>query len=304
MSFSQKDPSRNLGMLTGKFAKHGYDWWWHSFTGRNVKTGEEKAFFIEFFTCNPALAKQTPTFGQLNQAKPSYIMVKAGAWGVDARQLHRFFPWHEATLQQAPTFSLNVADCLVSETQLRGSVSLSEAEVEAHPEYMSDFGSMSWDLAIEKVIPFNVGYGAGSFFRKLKAFEMYWHAEGMKTHYSGEVVYNGESYVVTPETSYGYADKNWGKDFTSPWIWLATSDITSQKTGKKLTNTVFDIGGGKPKVFFLELPRQLLAAMYYEGEEFEFNFSKFWTFTKTRFDCQENATEITWFVYQENRFGA
>ena len=37
---------------------------------------------------------------------------------------------------------------------------------------------------------------------------MFWHAEGIKTQYQGEVVYNGEIYDVIPEKSYGYADKN------------------------------------------------------------------------------------------------
>ena len=40
---------------------------------------------------------------------------------------------------------------------------------------------------------------------------MYWHAEGMKTAYAGEVEFDGEKYEVTPERCYGYADKNWGQ---------------------------------------------------------------------------------------------
>lgn len=72
-------------MLTGSFAKQGYDWWWHSFTARNEKTGEERPFFIEFFVCNPASGGKYPVFGQLKEnkekgIKPSYLMVKAGSW--------------------------------------------------------------------------------------------------------------------------------------------------------------------------------------------------------------------------------
>ncbi|MCF0174721.1 MAG: hypothetical protein HUJ95_05200, partial [Bacteroidales bacterium] len=78
----KQDPRRNAFMLDGSFAGQGYDWWWHSFTGVNKATGEEKAFFIEFFLCNPALGGAKPVFGQLpeNKAKgikPSYLMVKA-----------------------------------------------------------------------------------------------------------------------------------------------------------------------------------------------------------------------------------
>jgi hypothetical protein len=47
------------------------------------KTKEEKPFYIEFFLCNPKLAKDRPTFGQLKEnkekgIKPSYLMVNVG----------------------------------------------------------------------------------------------------------------------------------------------------------------------------------------------------------------------------------
>ncbi|MDY3274813.1 MAG: tocopherol cyclase family protein [Agathobacter sp.] len=58
----------------------------------------------------------------------------------------------------------------------------------------------------------------------------------MKTAYSGEVIWSGEKYIVSPETCYGYSDKNWGKDFTSPWVWLSSNNLTSKITGKKLTD--------------------------------------------------------------------
>ena len=65
MEFNKHDISRNACMLKGKLAKRGYDWWWHSFTGVDEETGEEKAFFIEFFVCNPDLAEPEPVLGQL-----------------------------------------------------------------------------------------------------------------------------------------------------------------------------------------------------------------------------------------------
>ena len=47
------------------------------------ETGEEKPFFIEYYTCNPALAEDEPTLGQdpVNKANgkwPSYFMMKCG----------------------------------------------------------------------------------------------------------------------------------------------------------------------------------------------------------------------------------
>ena len=51
--FNKHDISRNQCQLFWHQAEKGYDWWWHSFTGHHAETGEEKAFFIEYFLCNP-----------------------------------------------------------------------------------------------------------------------------------------------------------------------------------------------------------------------------------------------------------
>lgn len=170
---------------------------------------------------------------------------------------------------------------------------------ELHPEWMCANGSMSWNLSIHKKIAYNVGYGASRLLRESGAFEMFWHAEGMKTEYSGNVIFNGETYIVTPDNCYGYADKNWGKDFTSPWVWLSSNNLTSIIRGEKLTNSVFNIGGGRPKIGNLALERKLLSAFYYEGKSYEFNFSKFWTLTHTEFNCLETEREIIWHVEQK-----
>lgn len=302
--FNKHDISRNECMLVRKQAKCGYDWWWHSFTARDIETNEEKPFFIEFFLCNPASGKEKPVLGQLpsnkeNGIKPSYLMVKAGTWGENARQLHRFFGWKEIAVKWKKPFSVEASDCYVDETHTHGSIKVSKEDVLNHPEYMCEDGEISWNLEIDKQVAFNVGYGASRLFRWLQAFEMFWHIEGMKSAFSGEITYNGRKYIVSKENSYGYADKNWGKNFTSPWVWLSSNNLTSKITGKKLENSVFDIGGGRPKIYFVPLKRKLLSAFWYEGKCYEFNFSKFWTFTRTKFDCQETDDEVIWHVEQK-----
>lgn len=302
--FDKHDVKRDAFQLYGKQAKRGYDWWWHSFTGISDETGKEKSFFIEFFMCNPAEGGDKPVFGQLKENKekgimPSYLMVKVGSWGQDAAQLHRFFGWNKVKVNSGVPFSIEADDCFLDETRTCGSVKLGEEEVKAHPEYMCDAGEMSWDLDIDKKSAFNVGYGASGIMRRLQLFEMFWHAEGMKTEFSGKVVWNGEKYTVSPENCYGYADKNWGKDFTSPWVWLSSDNLKSRITGKKLENSVFDIGGGCPKIGHVALKRKLLSAFNYEGRRFEFNFSKFWTRTRTDFECRETETQIVWHVEQK-----
>ena len=139
---------------------------------------------------------------------------------------------------------------------------------------MCGSGSLRWELLIEKQTAFNVGYGTSHLLRFLKAFEMYWHVEGMKTGYTGSVWYNDEEYIITPDTCYGYADKNWGRNFTSPWVWLASNDLKSNLTDEVLTDSAFDIGGGCPKIYFVPLKRKLLSAFWYEGIPYEFNFRR------------------------------
>lgn len=303
--FNIHDISRNACMLRGTLRRQGYDWWWHSFTAQDAVTGEDKPFFIEFFVCSPAQAEDSPVLGQLPENKaagkrPSYLMVKAGTWGSDACQLHRFFSWKDTEMHGDAPYRIKADDCLAGEKVLKGSISIADGESADHPEWMCDDGSMTWDLKIDKQIAFNVGYGASKPMRAAEAFAMYWHAEGMKTAYSGTVTFNGRKYTVTPDKCYGYADKNWGRDFTSPWVWLSSNCLFSKKSGKQLRNSVFDIGGGRPKIYFVPLERKLLGVFYYEGKEYDFNFSKLHLRVKTKFSFEERENEVVWHVIQEN----
>lgn len=303
--FNKHSIQRDRFMLHGPLYFHGYDWWWHSFTAQDAETGEDKPFFIEFFTINPALREDEPVFGQLPENKeagklPSYVMVKVGTWGEDHAQLHRFFAWKDVKVSRRAPYKIKADDCYATENKLKGSVSISPEDAEKHPEWMCDEGEMSWDLSMKKDIAFNVGYGASKPLRDMEAFAMYWHAEGMKTLYRGTIVYNGRKYIVTPEKSYGYADKNWGRDFTSPWVWLSSNCLASKITGQKLNNSVFDIGGGRPKIYFVPLDRRLLGVFYYEGKEYDFNFSKLHLKVKTEFSFEEKEDTVVWHVRQEN----
>ena len=226
-------------------------------------------------------------------------MVKAGSWGENAKQLHRFFSWKDVTLGENVPFFVEADDCLCCETDLIGSIHVASDDAASHPEWMCDAGTMLWDLKVDKQIPFNVGYGASAPLRALQAFEMFWHAEGIKTAYRGTVVLDGETYIVEPDTCFGYADKNWGADFTSPWVWLSSCNLVSTISGKRLENSAFDIGGGRPVVKGVALDRKLLGCMNYEGKPYEFNFSKFWTGSTTKFDCWETDDALFWHVEQQ-----
>lgn len=296
---------KNQFMLKGKLAKKGYDWWWHSFVGINKETSKEKAFFIEYYIVNPALGGTEPIFGQLEQnkkkgIKPSYVMIKAGCWGDNAKQIHNFFGIDKLQCNEQK-LELSVEHNYLSEKFIKGSVNLTKEECNNHPEYMSDYGSMSWELKVNKKISYDVGYGTSPIVRKLNAFEMFWHVEGMKTEYDGVVIIDGEEYEVIPEKSYGYADKNWGSNYTSPWVWVNSNNLTSKITGKQLLNSSFDAGGGKPKAFGISFNRKILISMYYEGKNYEYNFSKPWLRSKVDFDKKEDENYIYLKIKASNR---
>ena len=65
-------------------------------------------------------------------------------------------------------------------------------------------------------------------------------------------------------------------------------------------NSVFDIGGGRPKIYFVPLDRRLLGVFYYEGREYDFNFSKVWLDVRTKFSFREDEERVYWHVVQEN----
>ena len=75
---------KNCKMLSTLHKKHGFMCWRHVFSGLNLKTGDRKSFFIEFFIINPSRSPQEPVFGQLYEQKikkycPSYIILPFAA---------------------------------------------------------------------------------------------------------------------------------------------------------------------------------------------------------------------------------
>ena len=86
-------------------------------------------------------------------------------------------------------------------------------------------------------------------------------------------------------------------------MWLSSNNLTSEISGKRLNDSVFDIGGGRPKVGHIALPRKLLSAFWYEGTPYEFNFSKAWTAVHTEFNCRETDTQVIWHVEQRSLSG-
>ncbi len=295
---NKHDYKRNLYMLKGNLSRNGYDWWWHSFTAKHEKTGEEQAFFIEYFIINPALSHDTIIFGE-NKQKPSYAMMKVGAWGKAAKQVHNFYPLSEVTINP-DKLDISFGDCFLSETAIKGKCRVTPEESKDNPQWFSDSGDMAWDLKVSKKIAYHVGYGASPFFRSIQAFEMFWHAEGIKTEYEGTVIWQGDVYKVTPEASYGYADKNWGKNFTSPWLWISSCNLWSERYQKELSQSALEVGGGQPKIFGFPLKKKLLMGLHYEGIDYSYNFSEFWKKSHIDFEFIESSPLNTWNITATN----
>jgi len=77
--------------------------------------------------------------------------------------------------------------------------------------------------------------------------------------------------------------------------------MQSRISGKKLSDSAFEMGGGRPKVFGIALNKKLLGGLWYEGKEYEYNFSKIWQKPKVSFKSTETEKNILWHVIYENK---
>jgi len=296
--------TKNRFRLNRRSARRGYDWWWHSFVGTHAESGARKPFFIEYYVINPGLWDGEIVWGQHPQSMekgvpPCYAMIKAGTWGEAHAQLHNFYGISDFNASDRE-LDCRMGDNRVTEELLSGRVEVSERERDTYPERMSDAGSMSWDLRVSKELAFDVGYGTSALSSFLNLFHMYWHAEGMRSHYQGEVLYNGQRYLVHPDSSFGYQDKNWGRDYTNPWIWLNCNNFYSETRGKQADVSLV-VGGGCPVLLGYPLNRRILTALWYEGRFLEFNFTKFWTRSRQQFFSREDKSHVYWEISAENR---
>lgn len=282
---NKHDIKRNLPMLTGKLAGDGYDRWCHSFTGSNARTGKKRTFFVEYCILNPELGGKEPIMGDKPYQKPAYFIVRAGVWGKKGFQLKQYYGIEE--MEVAPTFlKITAGECFLSENNIWGRIK------GAH--------SMMWSLRMDKKTSFHVGYSASKPVRELNPFDMYWHAEGLRTYFEGTVTLDGERYDVTEKECCGYADKKWGRDYTCPWFWLYGNQIKSLRSGRILQKSAFAIGGGNPVVMGISLRSKPFADIYYEGKNREINYAAPWTFARMRYACGMKRGKVLWHVKATN----
>ncbi len=294
------DLKRNSYMLQGSLAKKGYMRWWHSFSGLDPATGEVRVFFVEFFIINPKSGQEQPIYGQhpyykTNGIKPSYVMIKAGVLpgkkGEPGKQLHAFYPISALKSTGCPLL-MEVDDCFYSEDRISGCVDVS-ADDAAKRYLMTDAGSMMWDLEVHKSVSCHTGILSSVLAQVCNALDSYWHGEGIRSFFKGTVILDGVKYIVSPDLSYGYADKHWGKNFNDPWFQFTSSKLLSQRTGKELRHSVLAINGCIPRFFKFPLRRRLMLQLTYTGEDF--------TFMNCKWETKETKNRYIWHIIAKNK---
>lgn len=305
---NQSDLTRNSHMLRGPLAKKGYMRWWHSFSGVQADTGDTRTFFIEFFVINPSLGSDQPILGRhpyyrKRGMKPSYVMVKAGVFpdadGNGGKQLHAFYPISSLKATGSPLV-MQVEDCFYSEDRLTGFVEVT-AEEAGHRCFMSNAGYMEWDVEVHKAVSCHTGFMANPLLQAVNALDSYWHGEGIRSFFRGNVILDGEIYQISADTSYGYADKHWGRSFNRPWMQFACGRMTSKKAGKELRHSVLAINGCSPRFLCFPLRRRLMIQLSYTGEDFEFGLRHQFLFSKCKWETKENGRRYIWHIMAQNK---
>lgn len=254
----------NRYMLKGSLRKNGFDRWRLITSGFSTVTGEERTFLIEFYIVNPSLSSKECILGfksrlakteaDLQYAlagtasaktaseeillQPSFCMVKGCCLGNGGKQINSYFPSSKMKIGRHE-FLLKVGDseqneCVLTENMTKGSVSATYSELNEKPELLCNAGLMDWNLRFDMVTGF-----LPDFMHK----GLNWAPLGGYTMFSGTIHLDGEEYQVVPKSSFGYIDKNWGKDFTSPFFHLSSSNLTSSITGKLLDKSCFVVQG-------------------------------------------------------------
>jgi len=264
--------NKNGLMLNSNF---GYEWWYHSMIGYNEITNQSKAFFFEYFIINP---------NKTNTKIPSYFMVKAGTYNEDPHEVNNLYKLENVTIDKNKMeISLKNTTIYANETKLSGYVYLN-SDINNHIE---------WNLTGNKLVEYDLGYTT-TLSKYINFADMYWHIPGVKTEYSGIIKYNNINYIVRPDTSCGYQDKNWGTDYTSKWVWLSCNNF------KFNPNTTLVIGGSKPKIFGIELFETLIIFLKHDNKSYEFNFSKFWKYNNQKINIYKDTEYIYYKIIVED----
>lgn len=259
MNISKKCAKIIRYQLAGAQKKAGVNTWRYVFNAVENGTGLERKFFIELSMLNPYLSPsdvvlgfkprvkiseddlQNVLAGTLSAQKlqsesiltPSYVVVRAGVLGVGAKQICNYFPVKQIKIDPK-NFSVEAGNCVFTEEKLSGRMDFSPSELHDHPEQLCESGIVSWELRYEIKDFFDEGY---------EGKNSSWYATGIKTVFAGNITLDGKEYSIQPRKSCGYMDRFFGKSYPENYIHLSSSNLTSQITGKFLSDSSFSVTG-------------------------------------------------------------
>lgn len=259
MVVSKKNDSSRKIRLNNALKKNGAVWRRFIFNGLEAETGRERMFFVELEMLNPFLSPDEAVLGFEERTKiseedlqyalagtkaahdlqgesfvnPSYVAVRAGAFGENARQLCSYYPVKQTsgTLRSG---RIEAGKCVFSDERITGEILCTPEELHEHPEYLCDEGLISWDLSYEIQYSFPAGYA--------KKTDI-WIPGGARTIFAGMVTLDGQKFHVVPKTSHGYIDLHAGHTFPLPWVHMSSSSLTSLISGRTLFNSCFAVQG-------------------------------------------------------------
>ena len=106
---------------------------------------------------------------------------------------------------------------------------------------------------------------------------------------------------MEPESSCGYADKHWGRNYNHPWFQLSSCRLTSERTGRELKHSALAIDGCCPRFLCFTLKRRLMIQLTYMGEDFEFLFAKPGSFCRSKWKMKETNKRYLWHINAQNK---
>lgn len=289
--YNKHDISRNAFSLEGDRSRKAFQRWWHTFTGVSLQNGSHKSFYIEFFLCNPDAGKAKAVFARKKGGQEaSFLMVKAGTWGENGKQLHRFWGWNKVEVEKGYPFSISAGECFLSESGTHGSIKVTPEEAHDNKDLISDEGEISWSLVFNKKSSLRLANSSYALMRMRSGTS--WHAEGMQCDYTGEIRWNGVRYRILPKYGTGYSDVICSRRWASPHIRLSCNNIqsVSENENKRLLDSSLCVFGGAP----MGVNNAVIVALKHEGKEYLFDSFNPFTFTRCKVDCKEKRYKVSW----------
>lgn len=245
--------------FNGSKKKFGINYWRFIFNGVQDGNGAEQIFFLELEMINPWISPNEVQLGFKPHIKiteddlqyalagtqaaqniqtedivqPSYCVIRIGMLGQTSKQLCYYFPIKKAICSNKP-FSFSIDNKYFTDSGTGGFISISEEYITAHPECLCESGYVKWDLTYEINKSFLDGYTT-----KVDK----WFPCGLRTDFSGKISFNGVDYSVTPQKSYGYMERYFGKTLPEIWFHISSNSLTSEITGKSLLCSSFTTQG-------------------------------------------------------------